>query len=390
MKKVRQHRGWVSGTRQRAVNGALALAVLLVPTVVLTRSVQAQSFTVLYSFTIADGVGPKPGLVRDKAGNLYGTTQRGGGSGAGEVTAGTETVLYSFTGSPDGAPVSGLVRDKAGNLYGIGGSGAGTVFKLDTTGTLTVLHSFAGPDGAFPLAALVRDKTGNLYGTTTVGGASGAGTVFKLDTAGTETVLHSFTGGADGANPYGGLVRDKAGNLYGTTTGGGPLNCFGTDGCGVVFKLDTTGTETVLHTFIGPDGTFPIGDLVRDKAGNLYGTTYAGGTYGEGTVFKLETTGTETVLYSFTGLADGAVPRAGLVRDKAGNLYGTTAEGGNLSCGVVFKVDPAGRETVLHSFTGGADGCILYGGLVRDKAGLYGTTANGGASGVGTVFKLTP
>jgi uncharacterized repeat protein (TIGR03803 family) len=189
------------------------------------------------------------------------------------------------------------------------------------------------------------------------------------------------------------LVRDKAGNLYGTTLQGSPLNCIGTGGCGVVFKLDTTGTETVLHTFVGPDGTYPIGDLVRDKAGNLYGTTYAGGTYGEGTVFKLDTTGTETVLYSFTGLADGAVPRAGLVRDKAGNLYGTTVEGGNLSCscGVVFKLDPAGGETLLHTFTGGADGGILYGGLVRDKAGnLYGTTANGGASGAGTVFKLTP
>jgi uncharacterized repeat protein (TIGR03803 family) len=167
MKKARQHRAWISGTQQRGVNIALTLAVLLVPMVVLTQSVQAQSFTVLYSFTIADGVGPKPGLVRDKAGNFYGTTQ--GGIGDGEVfkldMAGTETVLHSFTGS-DGVPVSALVRDKEGNLYGVtvggGASGVGTVFKLDTTGTETVLHSFAGPDGAFPIAALVRDKAGNL------------------------------------------------------------------------------------------------------------------------------------------------------------------------------------------------------------------------------------
>lgn len=404
MKKALQHRGWISGTRQRAVNGALALAVFIVPTVVVTQSVQAQSFSLLYSFTAADGDDTKPGLVRDKAGNLYGTTPIGGSSRSGEVfkldTAGTETVLHSFT-EPDGAgPASVLLSDKAGNLYGTtiagGTSNLGTVFKVDTTNTETVLHSFTGPDGVFPVAGLVRDKAGNLYGTTFYGGASGEGTVFKLDPTGTETVLYSFTGGADGANPHGSLILDKAGNLYGTTSLGGLLSCFGA-GCGVVFKLDTTGTETVLHSFTGPDGANPDAGLVRDKEGNLYGTTSGGGPSKEGTVFKLDTTPTETVLYSFTGLADGAGPLAGLVRDKAGNLYGTTNQGGNLSCkapsgcGVVFKVDPAGVETVLHSFTGGADGSVLYGDLVQDKAGnLYGTTSNGGASGVGTVFKLTP
>jgi uncharacterized repeat protein (TIGR03803 family) len=404
MKKALQHRGWNSGTRQRAVNRALALAVLTVPMVVVTQSVQAQSFSVLYSFNAADGVDTKPGLVLDKEGNLYGTTPIGGIGGDGEVfkldTAGTETVLHSFTG-PDGIePSAGLIRDEEGNLYGTTLTGnapsLGTVFKLDTTNTETVLHGFTGPDGANPEAGLVRDKEGNLYGTTFGGGTSGEGTVFKLDTTGMETVLYSFTGGADGANPHGSLILDKAGNLYGTTYLGGLLNCFGA-GCGVVFKLDTTGTETVLHSFTGPDGANPDAGLVRDKEGNLYGTTSGGGPSKEGTVFKLDTTPTETVLYSFTGLADGAGPLAGLVRDKAGNLYGTTNQGGNLSCqapsgcGVVFKVDPAGVETVLHSFTGGADGSVLYGDLVQDKAGnLYGTTSNGGASGVGTVFKLTP
>ncbi len=159
MKKALQHPGWISGTRQRAVNIAFALAVLIVPTVVVTQSVQAQSFTVLYSFTGGTGAAlPVAGLVQDKEGNLYGTT-----------------------------------------LYG-GTSGAGTVFKLDTTGTETVLHSFTGPDGVNPGAGLVRDKEGNLYGITTGGGTSGVGTVFKLDTTNTETVLHSFTG-PDGANP---------------------------------------------------------------------------------------------------------------------------------------------------------------------------------------------
>jgi len=150
----------------------------------------------------------------------------------------------------------------------------------------------------------------------------------------TFTVLHSFTGGTDGASPQGGLVRDKAGNLYGTTASGGA------SGNGVVFKLDTTGTETVLHSFTGPDGTLPYAGLVGDKAGNLYGTTAFGGTLGDGTVFKVDTTGTETVLHSFTG-ADGGEPLwAALVRDKAGNLYGTTYGNGTFGYGVVFKLTP--------------------------------------------------
>src|SRR6266568_2687315 len=302
MTKVLQHRRWISGTRHRAVNGALAVAVLVLPTVVVTQSVQAQSFSVLYSFTVADGDDPKPGLVRDKEGNLYGTTFGGGTSGGGIVfkldTADTETVLHSFSG-PDGAnPAGGLVRDKEGNLYGTTfgggllncfGAGCGVVFKLDTTNTETVLHSFTGPDGAFPEAGLVRDKMGNFYGTTSGGGPSRSGTVFKLDTTGAETVLHSFTGGADGANPVAGLVRDKEGNLYGTTVQGGNLSCNAApSGCGVVFKIDTTGTETVLHSFTGgADGAILYGGLVRDKAGNLYGTTSNGGASGVGTVFKI-------------------------------------------------------------------------------------------------------
>ena len=305
----------------------------------------------------------------------------------------TFTLLYSFKGGADGSnPAAGLVRDAAGNLYGttLGGgtSGYGTAFKLDTTGAETVLHSFSGSsgDGALPYAGLVRDAAGNLYGTTYGGGRYDMGAAFKLDTTGAETTLHSFGFRSDGRIPLGGLIRDAAGNLYGTASEGGA------SGQGTVFKLDRTGAETVLHIFTGSsgDGAVPGGDLVRDAAGNLYGTTYAGGASDMGTVFRLETTGTETVLYSFRGKPlDGAHPRAGLVRDAAGNLYGTTLEGGASDKGTVFKLDTTGAETVLHSFTGVPDGRNPYGGLVRDAAGyLYGTTYKGGASDHGTVFRL--
>src|ERR1700693_3503348 len=177
--------------------------------------------------------------------------------------------------------------------------------------TFTLLYSFkGGADGSAPAAGLVRDAAGNLYGTTLGGGTSGEGTAFKLDTTGAETTLHSFGFRSDGRIPLGGLIRDAAGNLYGTASEGGA------SGQGTVFKLDRTGAETVLHIFTGSsgDGALPGGDLVRDAAGNLYGTTYAGGASDMGTVFRLETTGTETVLYSFRGKPlDGAHPYAGLV-----------------------------------------------------------------------------
>ena len=157
---------------------------------------------------------------------------------------------------------------------------------------------------AIPYGGLIRDSKGNLYGTTNGGGASGAGVVFKVDTSGNETVLYSFTGGADGGYPLAGVIRDSAGNLYGTTNGGGA------SGAGVVFKVDTSGNETVLYSFTGgADGGFPLWVvLARDSAGNLYGTTAGGGASGAGVVFKVDTSGNETVLYSFTGGADGGNP----------------------------------------------------------------------------------
>ena len=398
-----QHRYRTSGLPTRKANGALAPAILILAFVA-TRSAQAQTFTVLYSFKgAADGGFAYAGVVRDGVGNLYGATYQGGASGLGAVykvdTTGKETVLYSFAGGSDGGnPHAGLVRDSAGNLYGTtayGGSGGcsggcGIVFKVDKTNKESVLHEFTGPpDGERPYAGLVRDSAGNLYGTTYGGGASGFGTVFKLNTTGTETVLHSFTGlPADGENPFAGLVRGSAGNLYGTTLNGG------TFGYGTIFKLDATDKETVLYSFTGfADGGFPYsGYLVRDGSGNLYGTTYQGGAYNRGTVFKLDKTNKETVLHSFAGgTADGEFPYAGLVRDTSGNLYGTTYQGGASGWGTVFKVDGTDKETLLHSFEYPSDGGYPYAGLVRDTAGnLYGATENGGPAGAGTVFKLVP
>jgi uncharacterized repeat protein (TIGR03803 family) len=307
--------------------------------------------------------------------------------------------------------------DTARNLYGTtrdsGAFGAGTVFKLDTSGILTVLHSFSAcTDGGEPYAGLLMDGAGNLYGTAGGGAACGmAGTVFKIDTADNFTVLHTFTG-PDGAGPTGGVIMDAAGNLYGTAGGGGAFSQ------GVVFRLDPSGNETVLYSFKGgSDGDGPTSRLIMDTAGNLYGTTVVGGgsdtsgtcnsqttVSGCGTVFKLDPSGNETVLYSFKGGSDGALPfqlgDGRLVRDAAGNLYGTTLEGGSgpctgrnqvvVGCGTVFKLDPAGNETVLYSFTGASDGAFPYAGLVMDPAGnLYGTASSFLAlGGFGTVFKL--
>ena len=350
--------------------------------------------TVLYSFTGgADGGAPFAGVIRDPAGNLYGTTYFGGTANAGVVykldTAGHETVLYSFTGVADGRhPQAGVIRDPAGNLYGTANSGGapngGVVYKLDTAGHETVYAFPGGAGGRYPSAGVIGDSAGNLYGTTSTGGAQNAGVVYKLDNTGHETVLYNFTGGADGSYPQAGVIRDAAGNLYGTTYNGG------TTGYGVVYKLDTTGHETVLYSFTGgADGGYPSAGVVGDSAGNLYGTTFSGGTANAGVVFRLDQTGHETVLYSFTGGADGSGPYAGVIRDSAGNLYGTTYYGGAAVLGVVYKLDTTGHETVLHAFTGVADGSGPQAGVIRDPAGnLYGTTRSAGTAGGGIVYKL--
>ncbi len=377
------------------VSEALLMAIL-VALLALAGSplLHAQTYTVLHRFKGSDGSSPYGLLTLDSKSNLYGMTRDGGAHGSGtifELSGTKEKVLYSFHDNPDGAnPLRSLLRDSAGNLYGTtplgGSSGSGAVFKLDTTGSETVLYNFSGgTDGDQPLTGLVRDTAGNLYGTTVLGGGSNLGTVFKVDSTGIETVLHSFGGAAHGEFPYAGLIRDGAGNLYGTTGGDGATSW------GTVFKVDSSGKETVLYSFKGgADGGQPLSGLLRDAAGNLYGTTYLGGN-GNGTVFKVDKSGHETVLYAFAGGGDGANPLGGLVEDKSGNLYGTTENGGSFSFGTIFKVAPNGHKTVLHSFGDiGKDGKYPETGLVRDSTGkLYGTTYLGG-TGSGVVFQLRP
>lgn len=251
-----------------------------------------------------------------------------------------------------------------------------------------MFYSFAGiPDGAYPAFSQVAfDKAGNLYGTTYAGGASDNGTVFKLTPSGTETGLYSFAGGVDGYQPNSGVILDKLGNLYGTTVSGG-LNGYGT-----VFKLTPSGTKTVLYNFIGGlDGCFPYADgLFLGKKNVLYGTTVNCGANGVGTVYSLTPSGAETTLHSFqTDGIDGNYPYAGVVVDKAGNIYGTTEAGGTNNAGTLYKITPGGNESVLHSFAGnGTDGAYPHGAVpILDKWGnIYGTTNGGGTFGCGTVF----
>lgn len=276
--------------------------------------------------------------------------------------------------------------------------------------TLTTLYSFRGgpADGCSPSGGLVRNSAGNLYGTTSICGTYNNGTVFELPKKGPEMPLYSFTGGTDGWYPNGGLARDSAGNLYGTTWEGGVVNSVCPVGCGVVFKVTPKGLETVLYSFTGgADGSTPNGGLVQDPGGNLYGTTL-GGAHGYGNVFELTppvsggVPWNEKVIYTFTGGTDGSTPNGELVRDTTGNLYGTTVSGGDYNQGTVFKVSASGNEKVLYSFTGGEDGAQPLVGLIRDGHGnLYGTTWAGGDLncglgppggpwiGCGTVFEVT-
>ncbi len=355
--------------------------------------------------------------------------------GLGSSTS-VEAVLHDFTDSPDGAYAFGaLIADKDGTLYGTtsgggirkDGSDYGTVFKLTHSGTdytVRILYRFqGGDDGAGPFARLIADDTGAIYGTTESGGKTDKGfvkgTVFKLTPSGSrssESVLHRFLGFPDGAFPMAGVIEDKKGALYGTTSYGGAYRN------GIVFKLTPTGgvyKETVIHTFLGSasDGAYPYAGLLADKTGAIYGTTAGGGASGTGTVFKVMPSGSGfTLLYSFQGGSDGGVPMSDPIVDSSGVLYGT-AGGGDYSCfdcGVVFRLTPSRKgyvESVLHVFEGGNDGAVPGSGLVADAKGvLYGTTEFGGGTnchggavrvgfdwrpglgydGCGTVFKLTP
>jgi len=382
----------------RRIRNKPAGPILFFVALVAIQPAQSQTFTLIYTFTGGiDGATPFGSLLLFPD-IVYGTTSGGGTHNAGTVftvntTTYHETVIHSFAGGPaDGsAPLAGLIRDEAGNIYGVTYNGGahfqGTVFEISATNVYSILHNFAGKpaEGTGPAGNLVIGRPARLYGTTYAGGGtSGWGTVFLIDAEGAYSTLQSFppdgalpraglllqndelygttsggttpeqfggtlfqvgvsgalyvfTGGTDGAQPLGGLIADDAGNLYGTTSGGGSAS-FGL-GNGVIFEFTPISKQfTVLHTFSGSDGAVPAGTLARDSAGNLYGTTTLGGTYNHGTVFKLDTSHTLTTLYSFQGLDDGGNPFAGVVLDNFGNLWGVASSGGSAGYGTVFEI----------------------------------------------------
>ena len=374
--------------------------------------------TTLANFNGASGQFPNAGLSADAAGDLFGMTATGGAYGYGAVFelvnnrggGYTPVTLLSFSNTPGVAGSdSGVIADAAGNLFGTipsgGAAGDGAVFELVNHGggayTPVTLLSFNGANGALPSAGLIADAAGNLFGTTAAGGANGDGAVFEIAKAGagyasTPTTLFSFDG-ASGAGPASGLIADAAGNLFGVTPSGGA------NGYGTVFELVRDGggvyTPVTLLSFNGADGRF-ASSLITDAAGNLFGTTSSGGAYGYGTVFELVNNGggyTPVTLLSFNG-ADGANPGGGLIADAAGDLFGTTGEGGAYSApglprGTVFELVNNGggsyTPVTLLSFNG-ADGAGPVGSLIADAAGdLFGATAGGGAAGDGTAFEIT-
>jgi uncharacterized repeat protein (TIGR03803 family) len=388
----------LSGVIRRAALASTAIAALAL---IGMQPVQAQTFTVLYTFTGgADGGTPMATPVLYNAA-VYGTTSGGGKSASGTVYGYSvkekkEVALHSFAGSDGADPIAGLVQGSNGNFYGAaykgGANNYGTMYELTPAGEFTLLHSFGGPpsEGIGPAGTLAFDALGDLFGTTYVGGSrKGWGTVYEYSAAGVFSTGQSFS--PDGALPRGGLNYIE-GKLYGTTCGCGSLPYGGT-----IYEV---GVQTALYTFTGgPDGSQPLASLIGDSQGNLYGTASAGGSgnfgNGYGVVFKFDTaTGQETVLHTFTG-PDGGVPTAPLTWDAQGNLYGTTSIGGAYGYGNVFKLEPSGNFTSLHDFTGGADGGRPYAGVIVDaKGNVWGAASAGGSAnvpgGYGTLFVIAP
>ena len=391
----------------------LATATVILAALALAphQHAQAQTLTVLHTFTGSDGGEPYTGLTADQAGGFYGVTYGGGGHGQGAVfrvshsdSGWTLSLLYAFKGGADGGQVMSRVALGPGGVYGttpIGGSaGNGTVFVLKPpvsicqaivcSWTKTTLYNFSGgSDGSRPSGDLLFDNAGNLYGVTTGGGAFGKGAVYKLTRSGntwTQTVLWSFSGGADGDGPSSGLVFDSSGNLFGTTSYGG-------NGWGVVYELSPSGsgwTQKTLHAFTYYDPN-PFGGVAIDSAGNLFGFT--GANSGPGTAYELSPSPggwVYTLMHTFDPSYEGPFDAPTL--DGQGNVCGTSAFAGG--SGEVFKLTPAGNGwtfTPLYDFTGGDDGFFIVGGVVRDRNGnLYGTSAAGGRQFFGTVWQLTP
>jgi uncharacterized repeat protein (TIGR03803 family) len=404
-----------------------------------SQSVQAQTFTVIHNFTGGKSGAQPNGLTIDRDGNLYGTTVYGGTTGPNCAPKGCGTVfklkrsgtgwvstpLYTFIGGSDGvAPAGRVIFGPDGSLYGttlqggegncqyLGGpyTGCGTVFKLRPPAracktapcdwTETVLYRFTGgvDGGISSYGDLVFDQAGNIYGTTISGGSGNGGTVYELTPSHgdcTESTLYSFTEGADGGTPFGSVIFDSAGNLYGTTSYGGKNDL------GTVFQLAPSGSgwaETVLYNFKnGDDGSYPFAGLIFDGFGNLYGSTISGGTGGGGTIFTLTPSNghwTLTTIHSFTGIGG---PAANLLMDVTGNLYGTTVIDGVHEYGSVFKLTHSNggwAYNSFHDFTFGSDGAYPESNVVFDANGnLYGTASSGGAGcwyGCGVVWEIMP
>ncbi len=385
----------------------------------------APPLTTLFTFNgTLNGADPVGGLLADAKGDLFGMTVQGGASKDGTVFelaktggtyAATPTTLVTFAGTSNGrSPAGGLIADAAGDLFSetqVGGaSGDGTVFEIVNNGTAyatspTTLATFTGTlNGATPFGGLITNAAGDLLGTTSNGGADSDGTVFEMVNTGTSyaspTTLVTFDGTGNGATPKGGLLADPAGDLFGTTNAGGA------DGDGTVFEIANTitgyaTTPTTLATFTGPDtGAQPFGSLITDAAGDLFGVTETGGADGDGTVFEIANTATgyaatPITLLTFNGAGNGAIPGATLIADAAGDLFGSTESGGADHDGTVFELAKtatgyAATPTTLVTFTGTANGSDPRANLIADATGdLFGTTQNGGADNDGTMFELT-
>ena len=371
---------------------------------------QSQTYKVIHNFTYYGGATPYSGPVFDRFGNMYGTNNTGGSYGSGGVyrlsrhgSSWSYTLVYSLKGQKDGAgPAFGtLAIGPQGSLFGTteGGGYLGTVFEVcpgtDCASTESVVHSFGhGTDGIEPIGGLAFDAAGNFYGTTLLGGVLGNGTVFEGTWSGKGWMVRQIydfgASSTDAVNAVAGVTIDAAGNLYGTTSFGG------TFGVGAIYKLtpSSTGwTESILYNFQGTDdGANPVGGLILDQAGNLYGTTFDGGVNGGGTVYELSPDGTFTTLYSFSGGYGG--PYNKLALDAKGNLYGATNGEALYGFGSVFKLSPGSSGwtlTDLYDFANGADGGEPYGSVAVDASGnVFGTAVTGGANNQGVFFEITP
>lgn len=354
------------------------------------------TFETLYAFDGVANAQSLNGLTKGRSGNIYGTSAGGGSYNYGTVfkldRSGKVSIQHSFNGVDDGyGPESSLIKTKDGSLYGTTAYygfidynfteyAFSTIFKIDRSGHFNVLYEFDYDTSNS--SSLVEGQDGSIYGTTQNGGANGSGMVFKLDPAGIFSILHEFDG-ISGANPYAGLVATDDGSLYGTTAYGGGSNA------GTVYKLDPSGNFSVLHEFDGADGgANPYAVLIQANDGNLYGTTAYGGSSNAGTVFKLDPSGTVSVLHQFDGGVGGATPYAGLTQGRRGSFYGTTYAGGNYDVGTVFKLDRFGNFSVVHEFDK-SNGANPDSELIRARGGkFFGTTRAGGQYGSGVIFRL--